>query len=59
MVHLQSNTMYRVKVRAIPHKYLQGTWSDWSETFSFVTPGTATGEWKSVTLQKEDNDSII
>lgn len=59
MVHLRRNTEYGVKVRAIPHKHLQGTWSEWSEPFSFITPDTATGKWKLVTLKKEDNNSII
>lgn len=57
MEHLQKNTKYQVKVRAIPQEeYLQGTWSEWSETFSFVTPA---GKWKSASLKTDDDDGII
>lgn len=35
---LQTNTQYRVKVRALPVKHLQGTWSEWSDTVSFCSP---------------------
>ncbi|XP_044029629.1 interleukin-7 receptor subunit alpha isoform X2 [Siniperca chuatsi] len=38
MERLQKNTEYHIKVRAIPWKYLQGTWSEWGETFTFFTP---------------------
>ncbi|XP_034534234.1 interleukin-7 receptor subunit alpha-like [Notolabrus celidotus] len=38
MEHLQTDTRYHVRVRSIPLKYLQGTWSEWSQTFTFVTP---------------------
>nr|XP_020478107.1 interleukin-7 receptor subunit alpha isoform X3 [Monopterus albus]XP_020478108.1 interleukin-7 receptor subunit alpha isoform X3 [Monopterus albus]XP_020478109.1 interleukin-7 receptor subunit alpha isoform X3 [Monopterus albus]XP_020478110.1 interleukin-7 receptor subunit alpha isoform X3 [Monopterus albus] len=38
MERLQKNTEYQVRVRAIPHKFLQGSWSEWSESFSFFTP---------------------
>ncbi|XP_030004169.1 interleukin-7 receptor subunit alpha [Sphaeramia orbicularis] len=38
MQHLQKNKQYHVKVRAIPTMYLQGTWSEWSETYSVFTP---------------------
>nr|WKN12638.1 IL7r [Chaunax abei] len=38
MERFQKNTKYQVKVRAIPLKHLQGTWSEWSDTFSFFTP---------------------
>ncbi|XP_070781214.1 interleukin-7 receptor subunit alpha [Enoplosus armatus] len=38
MEHLQKSTEYHVKVRAIPLIYLQGTWSEWSDTFTFFTP---------------------
>lgn len=39
MEHLQKNMEYQVKVRAIPQEtYLQGTWSEWSESYSFVIP---------------------
>lgn len=38
MTHLQKHTNYHVKVRAIPVKGLQGTWSEWSEMFNFLTP---------------------
>ncbi|TNM91776.1 hypothetical protein fugu_018787 [Takifugu bimaculatus] len=36
--HLEKNTMYQVKVRSIPQKYLQGTWSEWSKPYNFSTP---------------------
>lgn len=39
MTHLQKRAKYSVRVRAIPYVYLQGTWSDWSKTFRFFTPG--------------------
>ncbi|KAM6902323.1 interleukin-7 receptor subunit alpha [Xenentodon cancila] len=39
MTHLRKDCKYGVRVRAIPQQFFQGTWSDWSETFSFVTPG--------------------
>ncbi|XP_059213675.1 interleukin-7 receptor subunit alpha [Centropristis striata] len=29
---------WRVSVRALPVNGMQGTWSDWSETFGFLTP---------------------
>ncbi|XP_049909826.1 interleukin-7 receptor subunit alpha [Epinephelus moara] len=38
MQHLRRHTVYHVKVRALPVKVWQGTWSDWSETYSFFTP---------------------
>ncbi|KAM7368501.1 hypothetical protein PAMP_012840 [Pampus punctatissimus] len=38
MEHLEKNRKYHVKVRAIPCKHLQGSWSEWSETFRFSTP---------------------
>ncbi|KAM9338738.1 interleukin-7 receptor subunit alpha [Symphorus nematophorus] len=38
MDRLQKDAEYHVKVRAIPQNFLQGTWSSWSETFSFFTP---------------------
>lgn len=38
MQHLQKGTKYQVKVRAIPQDILQGTWSEWSESFSFFSP---------------------
>ncbi|XP_073333641.1 interleukin-7 receptor subunit alpha [Pagrus major] len=37
MERLRSNATYQVKVRAIPQNFLQGSWSEWSETFSFST----------------------
>lgn len=39
MERLQSKAQYQVRVRAIPRpkSSLQGSWSDWSETFSFST----------------------
>lgn len=39
MEHLHSNTLYFIRVRAIPDKFFKGSWSDWSETFNFSTPG--------------------
>ncbi|XP_034457483.1 interleukin-7 receptor subunit alpha isoform X2 [Hippoglossus hippoglossus] len=41
MEHLRKNTEYHVKVRAIPVKFLEGSWSKWSDTFSFDTPAGA------------------
>ncbi|XP_041825990.1 interleukin-7 receptor subunit alpha [Melanotaenia boesemani] len=38
MQHLHKHSEYRVKVRAIPQKHFQGSWSEWSNTFSFVLP---------------------
>uniref|UniRef100_A0A3Q1F0E3 Interleukin 7 receptor n=1 Tax=Acanthochromis polyacanthus TaxID=80966 RepID=A0A3Q1F0E3_9TELE len=37
MDHLRKHTKYHVKVRAIPRTF-KGSWSKWSETFSFFTP---------------------
>uniref|UniRef100_A0A1A8AVL9 Interleukin 7 receptor n=1 Tax=Nothobranchius furzeri TaxID=105023 RepID=A0A1A8AVL9_NOTFU len=36
--HLHQRSPYHVKVRAIPQGYLQGTWSEWSETSSLTLP---------------------
>lgn len=36
--HLRSGTQYHVKVRAIPWDYFQGTWSEWSQPYTFHTP---------------------
>ncbi|XP_074546990.1 interleukin-7 receptor subunit alpha [Halichoeres trimaculatus] len=36
---LKSNAQYHVRVRALPIQHLKGTWSEWSQTFIFVTPG--------------------
>uniref|UniRef100_A0A3B4YDM3 Interleukin 7 receptor n=1 Tax=Seriola lalandi dorsalis TaxID=1841481 RepID=A0A3B4YDM3_SERLL len=38
MEHLQRNTQYHVEVRSIPAKFFRGSWSEWSDTFSFFTP---------------------
>ncbi|XP_026153738.1 interleukin-7 receptor subunit alpha isoform X2 [Mastacembelus armatus] len=38
MERLQKNTEYQVRVRAIPLIYLQGSWSKWSEPYSFFSP---------------------
>lgn len=38
MQHLQENSRYHVKVRAVPQTYFQGSWSEWSDTFTFSTP---------------------
>lgn len=35
--HFQKGTKYHVKVRAIPQTF-QGSWSKWSDTFSFFPP---------------------
>lgn len=43
MDRLQMGTMYELKVRSIPQVSLQGTWSEWSELYSFVTP---VGKWQ-------------
>ncbi|XP_076020420.1 interleukin-7 receptor subunit alpha isoform X2 [Genypterus blacodes] len=37
MDHLQKNTEYQVKVRAIPNSQFEGMWSDWSGDFTFST----------------------
>lgn len=39
MDRLQKGTKYDVKVRALPIDNLGGTWSEWSECYSFDTPG--------------------
>lgn len=38
MNHLSKDPQYHVKVRAIPVDYYQGTWSEWSQTYSFTSP---------------------
>ncbi|KAK2818502.1 hypothetical protein Q5P01_024063 [Channa striata] len=39
MDHLQWNARYYVRVQAIPvGGYLRGSWSEWSDTFTFDTP---------------------
>lgn len=43
MDRLQMGTTYKLKVRSIPQVPLQGTWSEWSESYSFVTP---VGKWQ-------------
>ncbi|XP_078145337.1 interleukin-7 receptor subunit alpha [Centroberyx gerrardi] len=35
--YLRKNADYHVKVRTIPNRYFEGTWSDWSPTVSFST----------------------
>lgn len=35
---LKTNAQYHVRVRALPIEHLKGTWSEWSQTFTFVTP---------------------
>ncbi|XP_069023847.1 interleukin-7 receptor subunit alpha isoform X1 [Embiotoca jacksoni] len=50
--HLHKNTEYRVKVRAIPLTFLPGTWSEWSETYSFCTPA-------GVQAQTGDSEAFI
>ncbi|XP_076613935.1 interleukin-7 receptor subunit alpha isoform X1 [Chaetodon auriga] len=44
MQHLRKNSEYHVKARAIPQTFLQGTWSEWSETVSFFTPTEETDQ---------------
>ncbi|XP_074474391.1 interleukin-7 receptor subunit alpha [Sebastes fasciatus] len=41
---LHKRTQYHVRVRALPVRGLQGTWSEWSETFRFFTPAGETEE---------------
>ncbi|XP_051249892.1 interleukin-7 receptor subunit alpha [Dicentrarchus labrax] len=57
MEHLQQNTEYHVKVRAIPQLFLAGTWSDWSETFSFFTP--AGDKVKKETDERQETYTLI
>lgn len=38
MDHLQKGTKHDIKARAIPTGDLKGTWSEWSEWYSFDTP---------------------
>ncbi|XP_029025477.1 interleukin-7 receptor subunit alpha [Betta splendens] len=38
MQSLHRDAEYRVRVRAIPINHLQGSWSEWSDTFSFTSP---------------------
>ncbi|GLD56866.1 interleukin-7 receptor subunit alpha-like protein [Lates japonicus] len=38
MEHLWKNTEYHVTVRSIPVKHLQGSWSKWSQPYTFLTP---------------------
>lgn len=38
MDRLQKGTKHDVKVRAMPYGNLEGTWSEWSEWYSFDTP---------------------
>nr|XP_057938375.1 interleukin-7 receptor subunit alpha [Doryrhamphus excisus] len=38
MEHLLKNSKYHVKVRAIPLRYLKGSWSEWSYPFNFSIP---------------------
>ncbi|XP_056289193.1 interleukin-7 receptor subunit alpha-like [Pseudoliparis swirei] len=35
---LRPRARYQVRVRAIPERGLQGSWSEWSDRFSFFTP---------------------
>ncbi|KAM8854207.1 interleukin-7 receptor subunit alpha [Synchiropus picturatus] len=35
--HLKGDAQYHAKARSIPHGRLRGTWSDWSDTFTFYT----------------------
>lgn len=35
---LHGDAEHRVKVRALPINYLKGSWSEWSNTFSFTSP---------------------
>ncbi|XP_040914841.1 interleukin-7 receptor subunit alpha isoform X2 [Toxotes jaculatrix] len=50
MEHLQRSRQYHVRVRAIPIKFLRGSWSEWSETLNFsvsadVVPEDRQEEW--------------
>ncbi|XP_023816612.1 interleukin-7 receptor subunit alpha [Oryzias latipes] len=36
--HLRPRSQYHVKVRSIPCGVLRGSWSEWSETVSFLSP---------------------
>uniref|UniRef100_A0A665TLZ9 Fibronectin type-III domain-containing protein n=1 Tax=Echeneis naucrates TaxID=173247 RepID=A0A665TLZ9_ECHNA len=36
--HLQRDTQYHVAVRSISAKYTQSSWSEWSQTLTFITP---------------------
>ncbi|XP_054642509.1 interleukin-7 receptor subunit alpha [Dunckerocampus dactyliophorus] len=38
MEHLLKNSKYHVKVRAMPLRSLQGSWSEWSYAFNFSIP---------------------
>ncbi|XP_038136468.1 interleukin-7 receptor subunit alpha [Cyprinodon tularosa] len=39
MQHLRQNSEYEVRVRAIPNRGWKGTWSEWSEVYTFEIPG--------------------
>ncbi|KAM8827993.1 interleukin-7 receptor subunit alpha-like isoform 2-T2 [Spinachia spinachia] len=36
--HLRPHAEYHVRARAVPTRGLRGSWSEWSETFSFFSP---------------------
>lgn len=40
--HLRPRSQYHVKVRSIPCGVLRGSWSEWSETVSFLSPAGET-----------------
>ncbi|CAK6980855.1 interleukin-7 receptor subunit alpha-like [Scomber scombrus] len=48
MEHLQKNRKYHVKVRAKPSEHLQGSWSDWGQTYSFSSPAGENAEWETI-----------
>ncbi|XP_037341380.2 interleukin-7 receptor subunit alpha-like [Pungitius pungitius] len=49
---LRPNAEYHVRARAVPTNGWQGSWSEWSETFSFFSPAEETS-------QKETNGLIV
>ncbi|XP_034403090.1 interleukin-7 receptor subunit alpha [Cyclopterus lumpus] len=53
---LQQHAEYHVKVRAIPEHGLQGSWSEWSETFTFFTPADLQ---KKTDERRETNKLIV
>lgn len=43
--HLRNGTEYHVKVRALPSEPFKGTWSEWSQPYTFHTPpGESSGD---------------
>ncbi|KAI3361904.1 hypothetical protein L3Q82_002223 [Scortum barcoo] len=58
MQHLLKDSEYHVKVRAIPVNYLQGTWSEWSENFTFFTPAGESEKVKKLTEEKQEMHTV-